>query len=333
MMNITEILENLTQLNSPSGNETEVRECIISMVKPYCDELYTDAMGNLIVHKKGKGTKIMLAAHMDEIGVIATDVDDKGFIRFASVGGLNTRCLVNMRVQFGNGTVGVIGAQEEEFKDNPETDKLYIDIGAGNKDEALKYIKIGDSAAFLGDMISRGDTIVSKALDNRAGCAVLIDVLHNIESSGNDLYFVFTVQEEVGLRGAKTAAFSIEPDIAIAVDVTDTGDTPAAPNMAVSLGKGTAVKVMDRSVICDADVRIKMIETAKKNNIPYQLEIMTDGGTDAGAIHLSRAGVKTGGVSIPLRYVHSPSEMANLNDIKASLKLLQKLVTETWEVK
>ena len=330
MMNITDILENLTQINSPSGNEAEVRACVTSMIKPYCDEIYTDAMGNLIAHKKGDGTKIMLAAHMDEIGIIATDIDDNGFIRFSSVGGLNTRYLVNTRVKFSNGTVGVVGAQDEAFKDKPELDKLFIDIGAANKEEALKCVQVGDSAAFLGDMITRADTLVSKSLDNRAGCAVLIDVIHNIKSSDNDLYFVFTVQEEVGLRGAKTAAFSIEPDIAIAVDVTDTGDTPDAPAMAVSLGNGTAVKVMDRSVICDADVRTKMIETAKKNNIPYQLEIMTDGGTDAGAIHLTRAGVKTGGVSIPLRYVHSPSEMANLNDIKASSKLLQKMVTETW---
>lgn len=332
MMNITELLENLTQINSPSGNEAKIREYIMSEVKPYCDEVYTDAMGNLVAHKEGKGKKIMLAAHMDEIGIIVTDIDDKGFLRFSSVGGLNTRYLVNTRVQFENGTVGVIGAQEKAFEDKPELCNLYIDIGAQDKKEAEKYVKIGDSAAFLGNIICREDTIVSKALDNRAGCAVLIDTLHNIKDSVNDLYFVFTVQEEVGLRGAKTAAFAIEPDIAMAVDVTDTGDTPDAPNMAVSLGKGTAIKVMDRSVICDADVRAKMIETAKKYDIPYQLEIMTDGGTDAGAIHLTRAGVKTGGVSIPLRYVHSPSETANIKDIEGSSKLLQKLVTETWEV-
>lgn len=332
MMNMTELLENLTQINSPSGNEAKIREYIRSVIETSCDEVYTDAMGNLIAHKSGKGKKIMLAAHMDEIGIIVTDIDDKGFIRFAAVGGIYTRYIVNMRVQFQNGTVGVIGAQEKAFEDKPELDKLHIDIGANNKEEAEKYVRVGDSAAFLGNIVFREDTVVSKAIDNRVGCAVLIDTLYNIKDSENDLYFVFTVQEEVGLRGAKTASFAIEPDIAIAVDVTDTGDTPDAPAMAVSLGKGTAIKVMDRSIMCDVDVRVKMIETAKKYNIPYQLEIMTDGGTDAGAIHLTRAGVKTGGISVPVRYVHSPSETASIKDIAASSKLLQKLVTETWEV-
>lgn len=332
MMNITELLENLTQINGPSGSETKIREYIASAVKPFCDEVYTDAMGNLVAHKSGNGKKIMLAAHMDEIGIIVTDIDDKGFVRFSSVGGLNTRYLVNTRVQFENAIVGVIGAQEKAFEDKPELDRLYIDIGADSREKAEKYVKVGDGAAFLGDMVCREDTIISKALDNRAGCAVLIDTLRNTDNCANDLYFVFTVQEEVGLRGAKTAAFAIEPDIAIAVDVTDTGDTPDAPNMAVSLGKGAAIKVMDRSVICDADVRTKMIETAKKYDIPYQLEVMTDGGTDAGAIHITRAGIKTGGVSIPLRYVHSPSETASIKDIEMSSKLLQKLVMEKWEV-
>ena len=154
--------------------------------------------------------------------------------------------------------------------------------------------------------------------------------MSEIKDCENDLYFVFTTQEEVGLRGAKTAAFAINPDIAVAVDVTDTGDTPSAPIMAIELGKGTAIKVMDRSIMCDADVRTMMIETAKKNKIPYQLEIMTDGGTDAGAIHLTRAGIKTGGISVPTRYVHSPSEMASMSDIENSVKLLYNIAIAQW---
>ena len=153
--------------------------------------------------------------------------------------------------------------------------------------------------------------VVSKALDNRVGCAILMQALSEIKDCENDLYFVFTTQRKWDFAG-KTAAFAINPDIAVAVDVTDTGDTPSAPTMAIELGKGTAIKVMDRSIMCDADVRTMMIETAKKNKIPYQLEIMTDGGTDAGAIHLTRAGIKTGGISVPTRYVHSPSEMASV---------------------
>lgn len=329
MMNIIKLLEDLTQINSVSGNETDIRKYIQPFVEPYCDEVYTDAMGNLVAHKKGVGKKFMAAAHMDEIGIIVTDIDDKGFARFSPIGGLNTRNLVNLRVCFANGITGVIGAQEDAFKEKPEISKLYIDLGADSKEMAEKLINIGDTAAFAGGFINRGDTVVSKALDNRAGCAVLIDTLSRVKSK-NDLYFVFTVQEEVGLRGAKTAAFSIEPDIAVAVDVTDTGDTPDAPVMAVKLGGGAAVKVMDHSVICDSDIRTKMIETAKKNNIPYQLEILPDGGTDAGAVQLTRAGVKTGGISVPVRYVHSPSETASIKDIEACSALLKSFAEQEW---
>ena len=329
-MDTLKILEKMTQINSPSGNESEIRSFITEEIKKYCDEIYSDVMGNLIAHKKGGGKRIMFAAHMDEIGIIATAIDEKGFIRFSSVGGLNLRNLVNLRVRFTNGTEGVIGAQEEAFKDKPSLDKLYIDIGEDNKKETEKKVSIGDTASFVGGFVKCGDKVVSKALDNRAGCAVLMAGLSEIEESANDLYFVFTTQEEVGLRGAKTAAFDIQPDIAVAVDVTDTGDTPDAPTMAVELGKGAAIKVMDRSVMCDADVRVKMIETAKKNKIPYQLEIMTDGGTDAGAIHLTRAGVKTGGISVPTRYIHSPSEMASVSDIENCVKLVYELAIAKW---
>lgn len=329
-MDTLKILEKMTQINSPSGNETEIRSFITEEIKKYCDEIYSDVMGNLIAHKKGGGKRIMFAAHMDEIGIIATAIDEKGFIRFSSVGGLNLRNLVNLRVRFANGTEGVIGAQEEAFKDKPSLDKLYIDIGEDNKKEAEKKVSIGDTASFVGGFVKCGDKVVSKALDNRAGCAVLMAGLSEVKESANDLYFVFTTQEEVGLRGAKTAAFDIQPDIAVAVDVTDTGDTPDASTMAVELGKGAAIKVMDRSVMCDADVRVKMIETAKKNKIPYQLEIMTDGGTDAGAIHLTRAGVKTGGISVPTRYIHSPSEMASVSDIENCVKLVYELAIAKW---
>ena len=186
-------------------------------------------------------------------------------------------------------------------------------------------VKIGDMANFEGAFSVNGNKIVSKALDNRAGCYVLIETLKNAEGE-NDLYFVFTVQEEVGLRGAKTSAYGIDPDLAIAVDVTDTGDTPNAEDMAVKLGCGAAIKVMDRSVLCDAEVRCSLIEAAKNANVSYQLEVMNDGGTDAGAIAVSRAGIKTGGVSIPTRYIHSPSEMADLNDIKNCITVIGEFI-------
>jgi endoglucanase len=326
-----ELLEKLTQASSPSGNENEICELIRSEIEKYCDEINVDALGNLTAHKKGNGKKIMFAAHMDEIGIIATFIDDNGFIRFSAVGGLYIKNMVHLKVKFSNGTIGVIGSEEESFNKKAEITKLYVDIGAKDKEAAEEKVKIGDTAVFIGDFFNSGDTVISKALDNRAGCYVLIEAMKKIKSTDNDLYFVFTTQEEVGLRGARTAAFEIEPDFAIAVDVTDTGDTPDAPLMAVKMGSGAAIKVMDRSIMCDSDVRLHMIETAKDKKIPYQLEIMTDGGTDAGAIHMTGAGVKTGGISIPTRYIHSPSEMASNVDIQAGIELTTALAEGEWQ--
>ena len=276
-------------------------------------------MGNLVAHKKGNGKKVMLAAHMDEIGVVVTFIDKNGFLRFSNVGGLYNKELLGRRVTFKNGVTGVIYT-ESENKDM-RISKMYIDIGAEGKEDAEKQVSLGDTAVFEGEYHKNGTRIISKALDNRAGCFVLIEAAKKIKTD-NDVYFVFTTQEEVGLRGARTAAYSISPDVALAVDVTDTGDTPECEKMAVKLGGGAAVKVMDRSVICDSDVRTMLVELAKKNKIPYQLEIMTDGGTDAGVIHINRDGVKTGGISIPTRYIHSPSEMADERDINASVELI-----------
>lgn len=318
-----ELLKELTEIYGPSGREDKIREFIKKKVSPYADETETDILGNLIVHKKGTGKKIMLAAHMDEIGIIVTFIDNNGFLRFSGVGGLNRQDILYKRVCFENGVIGVVGTE----KDNKDKliSKMFIDIGAENKEEAEKMVAVGDMASFAGEFKKSGNAVISKALDNRAGCYVLIEALKHVETN-NDLYFVFTVQEEVGLRGAKTSAYGIEPDFAVAIDVTDTGDTPNAEDMAVKLGKGAAIKVMDSSVLCDSGIRTALIECAKENNIPYQLEVMTDGGTDAGAIAVARAGIKTGGISIPTRYIHSPSEMANIGDIENCVSLLTKYI-------
>lgn len=317
-----ELLKKLISVDGVSGSEDAIREYIISVIKDYCDDYTTDPMGNLIAHKKGDGAKVMFAAHMDEIGIIATFIDDNGYIRFSAVGGLYIKDLVYRRVRFANGTIGVVGSEEEEFNKKPNIQKLFIDIGASTKKEALKKVSIGDCAAFIGETVITKKRIISKALDNRVGCYMLIKAMQKIQNNKNDLYFVFTTQEEVGLRGAKTAAYTIEPQYAIAIDVTDTGDTPECPVMDVKLGHGAAIKVMDHSVICDRTVRQLIIDAAKESNIKYQLEIMTDGGTDAGAIHLSRAGIKTGGISLPTRYVHSPSETADIGDIEDCIRLI-----------
>ncbi|MBO5060875.1 MAG: M42 family metallopeptidase [Clostridia bacterium] len=313
-----ELLKKLTACDAPSGNEEKITELIRAEVEGYADEIYTDALGNLVARKKGSGKRVMLAAHCDEIGVVVTFIDEKGFLRFSDVGGLYLRNLINRKVRFENGTIGVIGTEEENEK--RAMSKMYIDIGAASREEAEKLVSIGDMAAFVGDFYVQNGRVISKALDNRAGCYVLIETLKNVKSD-NDLYFVFTTQEEVGLRGARTAAYAIKPEYALSVDITDTGDTPKAPKMAVRLGEGAAVKVMDYSVITSREVRESLVSLAKDNGIKYQLEIMTDGGTDAGVIHFTGEGVKTGGISIPTRYIHSPSEMISVDDLNACVQL------------
>ncbi len=318
-----EMLVELLGAYGPSGREEKVIDIIKAEAEKYADEVKTDALGNLIVRKKGAGKKIMLAAHADEIGVIVTFIDDNGFLRFQPVGGVDKKNICYRRVIFENGVTGVIGT-EPENKDSAYS-KMYIDIGAKTKADAKAEVSVGDAAVFAGDAIIGGGRIISKALDNRIGCYCLLEVLKNTVSE-NDLYFVFTTQEEVGLRGARTSAYGINPDFALAVDVTDTGDTPETNEMAVKLGGGAAIKVMDASVLCDSTVRSLLIEAAKEKKIPYQLEVMTDGGTDAGAISLTREGVKTGGVSIPTRYIHSPSEMVDISDVEAVIALLSEFI-------
>lgn len=326
-----ELLKRLTEADAPSGREGAAAEIVRAEAERLGYEVTSDALGSVIAHKPGSGAKLMFDAHLDEIGIIASYAEDNGFIRFGAVGGLNTSELPKKRVRFLNGVTGVIGSEEESFKDKPKLSKLYIDIGAKDKADAADKVKTGDMAVFDGPFDSDGCRVVSKALDDRAGCFILLCAMERIKSSENDLWFVFSAQEEVGLRGAKTAAFSIMPDYAVAVDVTDTGDTPGCPPMAVKLGDGAAIKIMDRSVVCDTEVIERLIGTAEKNGIKYQREIMADGGTDTGAIALTGAGVKAGAVSLPVRYVHSPSELASVVDIEACAELIAAVCAEKWD--
>ena len=312
-------MKKLSLFYAPSGREKGITEFIKKETEAYYDEAYTDNLGNLIVHKKGSGKKIMFAAHADEIGIVVTFIDDKGYLRFSDVGGLYTKYLSGRRVVFANGTEGVIFTEPKNDKN--KLLNMYIDIGAKTKEEAEKSVNVGDMAVFCGGFTEQNGVIIGKALDNRAGCYALIEALKKVDS-GNDLYFVFTTQEEVGLRGARTAAYGIDPDIAIAVDVTDTGDTPKSDAVAVKMGEGAAVKVMDYSVICDSDVKNTLLKLAEDKKIKHQLEVMTEGGTDAGVIHFARGGVKTGGISIPTRYIHSPSEMIAKSDLEAVIELI-----------
>lgn len=320
-----ELLKKLSLLYAPSGREHSIAEFIKNEIKDFADSVYTDNLGNLIAHKKGTGKKIMFASHMDEIGIVVTYIDEKGYLRFADVGGLYTKYLSGRRVVFENGTQGVIFSEPKNDKNSLL--KMYVDIGAKNREDAEKSVNVGDMAVFCGNFAEQNGVIIGKVLDNRAGCFALIEAIKSVKSE-NDLYFVFTVQEEVGLRGARTSAYAINPDIAIAVDVTDTGDTPKCDSNAVNFGGGACIKVMDYSVICDKDVKKSLEEVAKAKGIPYQFEVMTDGGTDAGVIHFARGGVKTGGISIPTRYIHSPSEMIDKSDLDAVIRLITAFAQE-----
>lgn len=322
-----ELVKKLTGAFGPSGNEEAVAQLIREEIEQYVDEIRTDALGNLIGIKRGSGKKVMLAAHMDQIGFMVTYIDEKGFLRFTNIGGISVANSIHRRVVFKNGMRGVIGYETEiqDWKDI-KLNRMYIDIGASSREEAEKYVSIGDVAVYDIETVEENGKLIGGAMDDRAGCAVLIQTLKTLSKSPHEIYFVFTVQEEVGLRGAKTAAYGLNPDIAIAVDVTLTGDTPKARSMAVELGKGAAIKVIDRSVLCHPKVKNLMIETAEKWDIPYQMEVLEFGGTDAGAIHLTRSGVPSGVLSIPCRYVHSANETIDLGDLNNSVKLLTKIL-------
>lgn len=323
MSKVFALYEQVGSAFGPSGREHAVREVLKELARPYVDEVTTDTLGNLICHKKGNGKKIMVAAHMDSIGVVATYIDDKGFIRFSPVGGLFKGDLINIQVRFANGTRGVISYEEKPAFEKLELGNLFIDIGTASKEETEKLVRVGDFAVYEAPRFEQGDTICGAYLDNRMGCVAALLAMQQLTETQNDLYFVFTVQEEVGLRGVGAAAFGIDPQFGIAVDVTDTGDLPERKYpMAVTMGKGPAIKVMDASVLCTANVREALEHAAEELSIPVQHEIMRFGGTDTAAMQRTRQGIPSGAISIPTRYIHSPSEMCSAKDVEQTAAIL-----------
>ena len=320
------LLQTLTEAVGPSGYEDQVRDIVLSEVKSLADETRVDALGNLIVRKcPTKSTKnvkkIMIAAHMDEIGVIVSHVDENGFVRFSPIGGVFRRYVSGGRVRFLNGVQGVLGFDRlDNLNDLPTLDKVYIDVGATSRKDCP--VKIGDIAGFDRTYSELGNRLVAKSLDNRVGVLVAIEALRALQSTPHDVYFAFTTQEEVGIRGATTSAYGIDPDIGIALDVTPSGDTPNSLKMEMALGKGPCIKIQDVGMIADPRVVQWMIRAAEKNRIPYQREVLLVGSTDARAVQVTRAGVPAGCISIPARYVHSPSEMVDYSDVQNAIRLL-----------
>lgn len=324
------LLKQLTEAFGPSGYEDNIRKLVMAEVKPLADEIKVDALGNLIARKKpGKVTKdtkkIMIAAHMDEIGIMVSHIDDHGFVRFTSIGGVFGKYVLGGRVRFLNGVQGVIGYDRfDKPHETPTLDKVYIDVGATSKKDCP--VKVGDVAAFDRPFVEMGNRFVAKSMDDRVGVLVAIETLRALKSTPHDVYFVFTTQEEVGTRGAGTSAFGVDPDVGIAIDVTASADTPNAMKMEMVLGKGPCVKIKDNGALSDPRVVQWMISAAEKNKIPYQREVLLFGGTDAHAMQMTRAGVPAGCLSIATRYVHSPSEMVDYTDVQNSVKLMTAIL-------
>lgn len=321
-MELFELIQTLNAAHGPSGDEGGVREVIARLAAPFADEVKTDTLGNLIVRKKGTGPKVMFAAHMDSIGFVVTHIEKEGFLRVGRLGGISPKEAAYTPVKFKNGVRGVFVSEEKADFGKLKLDECYVDIGAQNEDEAKKMVQVGDTAVYDSPSFVNGGKVVSPYLDNRISCAILLLTLERMGDSANDLYFVFTAQEEVGLRGGKTAAWAVDPDYGIAVDVTDVDDTPGSEKSGtVQLGKGAAIKVMDSSVICHPEIVAKLDTLAQEQGIAAQRDILRAGGTDAGAIHLTRMGVRAGGISVPCRYIHTPVEMADLEDAENCVKL------------
>jgi tetrahedral aminopeptidase len=323
------LIQKLTETFSPSGYEADIRAVIRAEIESFADEIRVDALGNLIARKGNKssnGRRIMLAAHMDEIGLMVTHIDDNGFLRFTGIGGIRPLALTGGRVRFVNGTRGVIGTDRiTEMSKAPTLEQCFIDVGATSKKDCP--VKVGDVCGFERSFLDLEKRLVAKSMDDRIACAVLIETMRELKNSPHELYFVFTTQEEVGTRGATTSAFGIDPDLGLAVDVTGTGDTPKAYRMEVGLGKGPAIKVKDAGMLADPRVVEWMVKAAEKAKLPYQREVLEGGSTDARAIQLTRGGVPAGCLSIPCRYVHTPSEMVDYDDVQNAVKLLKTLLT------
>lgn len=325
------LIEKLCNMNGVSGDEGEVRAFILSETAPYADETIVDSMGNLILLKKGAdhSRKVMVSAHMDEIGFIVSGFTDSGYIKFKPVGGIDPRVIVSKKVMIGkNKVLGVIGMKAIHLQKRtergtvPEMKSLFIDIGAKSMSEAQSKVDYGDYIAFATAFSDFGeDYIKAKAIDDRAGCAVLMELIQR--EVKYDTYFCFLVQEEVGLRGARIAAHRIEPDMALVLEATTCSDVYGCKphEFVTELGKGVVITARDSSSIVDGDLRRRIERLAVENGIPYQYKKTTRGGNDAGAIYISGKGVKTASLSIPCRYLHSPAGVASVRDMDAMRQL------------
>ncbi|SEJ75802.1 endoglucanase [Cyclobacterium xiamenense] len=341
MINVA-LLKQICELPGAPGFEKRIRDFILSEVRGLVDDLTVDNLGNVIAVKKGKrnpeNKRVMVAAHMDEIGFIVTHIDENGFLRFHPLGGFDPKTLTAQRVLIHGkkDLIGVMGSKpihvmtSEEKTKLPKLTDYFIDLGM-DKAEVEKWVQVGDPITRERELVEMGNCVNCKSIDNRIAVFILLETLRELESPAYDVYATFTVQEEVGLRGAQVSAHHINPDFGIALDTTIAFDLPgaAAHEKITELGKGTAIKIMDSSAICDYRMVQFMKETASKNNIPFQTEILTAGGTDtAGVQRMGKQGAIAGAISIPTRHLHQVIEMANKADVAGSIRLLRACLEE-----
>jgi endoglucanase len=322
-----DLIKKLVEAFGPSGKEDQVRKIVREEIEDHVDEISVSPLGSLhAILNPGGGTKVMVAAHMDEIGVIISHVDENGFARFHNIGGVFPHTLVGHRVRFDGDVSGVIGVEASvATSDAPKLAQAFIDFGAESMAECP--VKVGDLGAFTRPFMALGNRYIAKSMDDRIGVAVAIEAAKRLQNTPNEVQFAFTTQEEVGLRGARTSAYGLNPDVAIALDVTRTGDTPKGIKMAVELGGGPTIKVRDSGSLSDPRMVEMMVQRAEAAGIPYQLEVLERGTTDATAIQLTRAGVPVGVISIPCRYIHTPSEMVDAGDVENAVRLLLEILS------
>lgn len=333
------MLKDLCLLNGTSGREEAVRNYIIEKIKDKC-EYSVDALGSVIAFKKGRKApdkKVLVAAHTDEVGFIITDITDDGYLRFAPVGGIDAAVVLGRRVDI-NGIKGVVGAKavhllsDDEKKNEPAFDKLAIDIGAADKAEAEKAVSLGDCAYFASDYCEFGDGFIkSKALDDRIGCMLMIELINS--DLEYDTYFCFNVQEEVGLRGSGCSAYAVKPDVAVILESTTAADIDGVTggDKCCVLGKGPVVSFMDGRTIYDKQIFDLAFEVAKENNIKIQTKTKIAGGNDAGTIQKSGAGCRVAAVSLPCRYIHSGSSVVKIGDIEETRRFLPLFLSKLYD--
>jgi putative aminopeptidase FrvX len=333
-----DLLKRIVDAPGAPGHEQPVRDLIISILKDHVDELSVDRMGNLIVRKRGNGPKVMAAAHLDEISLISTNVDSDGFIRFSTLGGFDAETLITQRVRIhGNETLtGVIGSKpihiqsDTEKKSKSKLSDLFIDAGL-KADKIKELVPNGTPITRDKDLVKMGDCITSKSLDNRISVYILVEALKRAESVNSDFYGVFTVQEEVGIRGARVAAQAVQPEIGLALDVTLANDVPGVSDhdKCTLLGKGIGIKVMDKSIICTPSLVTYLEKLANAESIPYQREVLTAGGTDTSAMqYLMGIGSHVSSISCPVRYIHSTAETCAISDVEAGIKLAKACIEQ-----